>query len=129
MQLVGGGQSLIPPGGNIIFDTAINAQSPDISYDPLSGLFTVNQPGNYFISWWVATDGAGASTNLWFSVQVSALSPVPGATPIVTGQLNGSAFVTVSSAPATVGLLNTTANTIALASTPVQANLVILQIS
>lgn len=129
MQLVGGRQSQIAPGANVIFDTAINDQSADISYNSLTGQFTISNPGNYFVSWWVATDGAGSSTDLWFSIQVTASVPVAGATPIVTGQLNGSALVTVSSAPATLTLMNSTANPIVFAATPVQANIVILQIS
>lgn len=129
MQLVGGRQSQIAPGENVIFDTAINAQSADIGYDPLTGEFTVYRPGNYYVSWWIATDGVGAHTDIRFSIQVSAVSSVMGATPIVTGQLNGSALITVSTVPTTLALRNDTTDEIALASTPVQANIVILQIS
>ena len=129
MQLVGGSERIISPGQILIFDTALNDQSPDIGYNSLTGEFTVNTPGNYFVSWWVATNGSATTTDLWFSLEVNMSGVTTGATPIVTGQLNGSALVTVNATPASLTLVNTTPSFIALASTPIQANIVILQIA
>lgn len=111
-----------------MFDTVVNDQSPDINYNPMTGVFTLNRPGNYFISWWVATDGASRSTILQFSVELGAANYAQGSTPVVTGQVSGSALVTVAAEPVTLILKSTTSDVVALASTTVQANIVILQV-
>lgn len=129
MQLISGAGRFLQPGQTLVFDTAINDQSPYISYDPISGGFTLSQSGNYFVTWWVSTDGSEQASNLGFSVEVNAMGPISGATPVVTGQLSGSALVTVNANPVILTLNNTTSNVVALASTNVQANIVILQVS
>lgn len=129
MQLIGGAQRVVESRESLVFDMAVNDQSPDISYNPLSGEFTLTRAGSYFVSWWIATDGSEYSTTLSFSLFVDAAGYALGSTPIVTGQLNGSALVTVEAVPTTLTLKNISPDAVALASAPVQANLVILQIT
>lgn len=129
MQLAFGAGRTVHPGQTLVFDTAINDQSPDISYDPMLGSFTLNRPGNYYVSWWVTTDGSERSARLGFSVEINATKAISGTTPVVTGQLNGSALVTVDATPTMLSLKNTAPEAVVLAATNVQANIVILQVS
>ncbi|MDR1116862.1 MAG: hypothetical protein LBL09_01270 [Oscillospiraceae bacterium] len=83
--------------------------------------------GNYYVTWWVAVDGTAGSADVSFAVDVDGSPYSTGSMPIVTGQVSGSALVTVGATPATISLINVSGNTIALAGTPVQANIVILE--
>lgn len=129
MQLVGGASQTVAPGQNLVFDAAVNDQSPDIGYNALTGEFTISRAGNYLVNWWVATNGTSADTNLWFSIMVGGAGYALGAAPLVTGQVGGSALVSVGHTPTVLTLANTTPNTLRLAQTPVQADIVILQVS
>jgi hypothetical protein len=113
----------------LIFDVLLNDQSPAISYDVLTGEFTISQVGNYFVTWWIATNGSGQDTDVHFTVSVGGVLYSMGASPIVTGQLSGSALITVSSTPTIVTLVNTSADIVSIATTPTQANIVILELS
>ncbi len=129
VEEVGGAGTAIPVGGNVIFDTTLNTQSDNIVYNSATGEFTITQPGNYYIDWWVATDGAGASTTVDFTLEVNGVPYSTASSPIVTGQLSGEALVTVTTVPTTITLVNTTTAPVVLAATPVQADLVILELN
>ena len=129
LQLVGGKGSTIAVNDTVIFDSAINDQTTDISYQPLTGVFTIYTTGNYFVSWWVASEGADANNLIQFSIITNALGNAAGATPLVTGQVSGTAFISVLSTPTALVLRNTSMNNITLSETSAQANIVILQIS
>ena len=70
LQLGGSSSSILGDGDNVIFDSLINQQSPNISYNSVNGEFTITATGNYFITWWVAAEGAGPSTTIAFSVEI-----------------------------------------------------------
>ena len=128
-QLIGSGGDLINDGANVIFDTVINDQSENISYSPADGVFTISANGNYYVDWWVTTDGSGGPVNMVFSLSVNGSSVSLGNSPIVTGQVNGNAFITISDAPATLTLVNQTGAEVVFANIPVQANLTILTVT
>ena len=128
-QLQGSPGVLINDSANVIFDTVINDQSENISYNAATGEFTISAAGNYYINWWVTTDGSAGPVNMVFSVSVDGISVALGNSPIVTGQLNGDAFITVSDTPVTVTLVNQTGAEVVFANIPVQANLSILTIT
>lgn len=129
MQLIGSAQRVIDTQQPLVFDMAVNDQSPYIGYNPLTGEFILSRPGNYFVSWWVATDGSHFPNSISFSLNVNTVGYTLSSTPIVTGQLSGSSLVTVETVPTTLTLNNISPSAVALASTPVQANLIILQVS
>lgn len=129
MQLIGSAQRVIDTQQPLVFDMAVNDQSPYIGYNPLTGEFILSRPGNYFVSWWVATDGSQFPNSISFSLNVNTVGYTLSSTPIVTGQLSGSSLVTVETVPTTLTLNNISPSAVALASTPVQANLIILQVS
>lgn len=126
-QLTGAGGEIIADDANVVFDTVLNDQSDDITYSPTTGEFTITRPGNYYIAWSVATDGAGPSINVSFAVTVNGLPYSTMSSPIVSGELSGEALVTVETVPAVITLVNVTGEGVFIPSTPVQANIVILR--
>jgi hypothetical protein len=64
-----------------------------------------------------------------FTVQVNGGGGASASSPIVTGQINGTAFVSVGAIPATIQLVNTTGQTVFYATTPVVANIVIIEVA
>lgn len=128
-QLTGGARRIIAPGQAVLFDTPIQTDGTEISYNAGTGAFALSAAGRYYISWWVSTDGSASSTDLWFSVDLNGASHSIGAAPVVTGQISGSALVTAEAAPSFLTLRNATQTGIALCAAPSQANIVILRIS
>jgi hypothetical protein len=129
VQLTDAGITAVGSGDPVIFNNVTNDQTINVDYNNLTGEFTINAPGNYYVSWWVATDGAGPSTTISFAVEINGSLNIIGSSPIVTGQVSGDAFVTVGAVPSTIRLVNLTADDTTFANTPVQANLVITEIS
>ncbi len=127
-QLLGDGGALVADGATIVFDTITNDQANDISYNLATGEFTITAPGNYYVTWWVAVDGADGPTTLAFAVEVNGGGGIIGTAPTVTGQINGSALITIVATPAVVTLVNATGATIVLADATVQANMIITEV-
>ena len=115
-------------GSPVLFNTVLSDLSPNISYNPATGIATITAAGNYYVAWWVSTDGAGPATFVQFTLQSSGGAGVPASSPVVTGQLNGSALITVGAVPTTIQLVNTTGQTVFYGATPVIANIVILEV-
>ena len=101
----------------------------NINYSVVTGQFTITAPGNYYVTWWVATDGAGPAITIDFGVSLNGGAAVIGSTPALTGQLNGSALIVVGAAPATVELVNVTGETVFIPDTTVQANMLIVEVA
>jgi hypothetical protein len=128
-QLVGTPLALLANGATVAFDTIVTNQSPDITYNPGTGAFTLTSTGNYFVTWWVSVDGANSSPVVNFSLRLNGGGDIISTSPIVTNQLSGSALVHVSSVPSVLTLVNSSNDTIAFANTAAQANIVILELS
>ncbi len=118
---------------NVLFDTTINAPSANITYNAGTGTFFINQPGNYYISWWVNTDGAEAEPTVSFGIRVisggsqTILSSSPS--PMVTLQLNGNALLTVTTTPLVFNLFNNSGATVSYGTSAVQADLTIVEVA
>jgi hypothetical protein len=125
-SLVGAGGGTIPDGTNVLFDTLNNLGS-GIDYDPVTGVFTVTERGDYNVAWWVATDGAGPATSVSFAVFVNGVPYSTASSPIVTGQISGDALVSLTMVPATISLVNVTGEDVFVPDIPVQAGIVIKQ--
>ena len=128
-QLLASGGEIIADGASIIFDTVVVDEADNISYNAATGEFTITAAGNYYVSWWVTTDGSDGPVNLAFAVVVDGGASIIGNAPLVTGQINGQAFLAITAVPATIHLDNVTGASIALASTVVQASMVIMQVA
>ncbi|WP_243112654.1 hypothetical protein [Caproiciproducens sp. NJN-50] len=63
-----------------------------------------------------------------FSLRLNGTTDIASTMPSVTGELFGSALITVGATPATFALVNTTGATVLYAAVPVQANIVISHI-
>ena len=85
--------------------------------------------GNYYVSWWVATDGTAGPTTVNFAINLNGGGSVTGSSPSITGQVVGSALITVSTVSSTITLVNNTTDTVSFATTLVQANIVITEVS
>ncbi|NCB48057.1 MAG: hypothetical protein EOM55_00275 [Clostridia bacterium] len=125
-QLQDNSEGAILDGANIIFDTVLLNTSSEITYDDTTGIFTLNAPGRYLVNWWVNVDGASQSTSVIFSAEsgatsISASSP----TGLTTLELYGQGLFDVGSVPATLSLVNNTGDTVILATSLVQADIVI----
>ncbi|MPM72951.1 hypothetical protein SDC9_119927 [bioreactor metagenome] len=113
----------------MVFNTTVLDLSPNISYNSATGEFTISQTGNYYVSWWIAVDGAESATTISFGVSLNAGAPIIASSPIVSNQLSGIALISVVAAPAVVTLVNATGFTAFIADTPVQASMIILEVS
>jgi hypothetical protein len=134
VQLQGSSGATIANNINVLFDTVINSASTSITYNAGVGTFFITEPGNYYISWWVNTDGAEAETSVAFGIRVvagSIVTPILSSSPapVVTLQLNGSALLTVGVVPTVFSLFNSTGDTVSYATSVVQANLTIIQVA
>ncbi|HKM32751.1 MAG TPA: collagen-like protein, partial [Oscillospiraceae bacterium] len=101
--------------------------SVNINYN--AGVFTITEVGNYYVTWWVSTDGAGPSTSVSFGIELNGGGAIIASSPIVSGQLNGSALLSVGAVPATVTLVNETGEPVNIGITPIQANMVIIELA
>jgi hypothetical protein len=127
-QLIGGGGSVIANNANVVFDDIVTELGDNIGYNPVTGAFTINRPGDYFISWAVAPDGAGLAVNVTFAITVNGLPYAAMSSPIVSGVLSGEALVSVGNAPAVITLRNLTGDGVFVPMTPVQADIVIYRL-
>jgi hypothetical protein len=113
----------------VIFNNLLTDQSLNINYNSGTGQFTILQAGNYYVTWWVATDGAAPATTVSFGLSLNGGGPIIGSSSIVSGQVNGSALIVVGATPATLELVNATGETVFIPATTVQANIVIVEVS
>ncbi|MEL7624476.1 MAG: hypothetical protein AAGU12_12945 [Clostridiales bacterium] len=118
---------------NVLFDTVINAPSSAITYNATIGTFFITQPGNYYVSWWVNTDGAEASPFVNFGIRIilggSATILASSPSPVTTLQLNGNAFITSVSVPTSFSLFNNTGTAVTYGTSPIQADLTIIHVT
>lgn len=112
----------------ILFDTVTTQIGTTIVYDNTTGVFTISRNGYYLVNWWVALDGSTVTTGANFSLNVNGVSHSTGASPIVTGQLSGSAIIVVNAQPATITLTNESGEALNLEDLYAQANITILAI-
>lgn len=112
----------------IMFDEPISQAGSAISYDTETGAFTLPENGNYFIQWWVAADGAETNTGMRFSLNINEVEHSSGASPLVTGQVSGSALIPVGDSAVTMNLTNSSGVSITLEDVNTQAGLTIMGI-
>lgn len=129
VQLQGSSGGTIDNAANIVFDTVINDQSATIGYNLATGEFIITEAGNYYLDWWVATDGSAGSVTITFSVMVNGSTVSSGNSPLLTGQITGNALITVDTVPATITLVNETGVTVFLPVIDVQANMTVISVT
>lgn len=118
---------VLSPGETIGFDSLIANQNKNVYYDYTTGELVINSTGNFLASWWVGIGSAAGGTPC-VSVYQNGGSIATSCLPSSSGQLSGSAVVTVAYAPARIKLVNTSPFNVTLSSGTVQAGLVLTQI-
>lgn len=111
---------LINPNQALLFNTVLN-NSAGVVYNQLTGTFTITTPGNYYADWWVSVDGSAGTTNISYSLYLNGVNISESMSPNVTSQVTGSAVFTVNAA-STLQLINTSTDTVRLASYNIKAN-------
>ncbi|WP_243577947.1 hypothetical protein [Clostridium minihomine] len=105
----------------------ISSQGTFASLNTSTGEITVTQPGTYLVNWWVSAEGSTVAPTITLSLNVDGVSQSVSDSPILYGQMFGSNFLTVTTAPAVITLTNTTGNDVFLTvSTSVGANITII---
>ena len=127
-QLATAGGTTIANGAPVIFNTVRNAISSNISYNSLTGEFTINTAGNYYITWWVAVNGTQGLPNIAFAIGVNGANLFIGNAPVATGQVTGNALLSLIAEPVTITLNNVSGGAVALASTEIQADIVFIKL-
>ena len=89
---------------NILFDTTVLADG-NISYDPPTGIITINETGYFLIDWWVATQSSASQEGAAFAVRTSQGDSI-GTSPIKTEKEVGVNVIYVDTAPITLSLVN-----------------------
>lgn len=126
-----GATSIVLDTEPVIFDTLIADQSPAIEYDNATGEIIITRSGTYYISWWVAADGAGPATTIDLTLRTSTGIEISASSPIVSGVVTGNALIDVNASigtPVIVQLVNTTGEDLFIAPTTVKADLTILRV-
>ena len=101
--------------GTILFDTPLVSADPFISYNTVTGTFTFSRSGNYLVDWFVALkSGLGNLGPTISLVETAPNKAYPATNYMKSGQLNGSALITVA-AGTTISLQNQTGDSIVLA--------------
>lgn len=105
------------------FSGLVGPSNPHITFD--AGQFTINTAGTYMVHWQVATDGSDVDAIIAFAVAVNGAPQSSMSSPIVTGQVAGSAVI-VASTGDIITLANVSNQNVQLAAVPVMANITIV---
>jgi len=128
LQMVNPGvQVILDTDEAIVFDLVVNEDTPNITYNNTNGQITFNKNANYYVSWWAAIDGVGGISNPAISF-TNGTTTIDSFTPIVTGQMSGSAFISVINSPEIWTLINSTPDQISLANVDILVNITIIEI-
>ena len=125
VQLTNFAAGIIPDGEAVPFNETIISYA-GVFYDSCENAFIINEPGLYYVSWWVATDGAEACTFVRFTVNANT-DRASGISPIVTGQVSGFSFFDTFLGMK-VRLINTTGANVNTANVPVQASMSVIKV-
>ncbi|WP_185967683.1 collagen-like protein [Clostridium sp. HBUAS56010] len=112
---------------NVLFDTTIYSAG-NISYDALTGEITFNEPGRFYIDWWVASQSSFSTNGAVFALSSSEGDFLEGNSPTRTGQVVGVGIIDIATAPATLSLVNASTHVVFYSSyVPVKATLVVME--
>lgn len=109
----------------VIFDSTV-ILSGNIEYNSATGVITLNEPGKYAFSWWVATQTTASLSGAGFVLTSSQGDAIVGNSPIRTGEVFGVGVIEAAVVPVTVELCNNSGVTLFDSSTvPVKASLAV----
>lgn len=128
-SLTGSSAGSIADDAPIAFDTVDLNNANGISYSATSGTYTFQNAGTYLVNWWVALQCTQTVTQIAFAVSVNGTDVSAAYADVGDGQVSGTALIQITSAPATVQLLNVSGGAVTLAAVAEQAGATILQIA
>lgn len=113
----------------ILFNYNYVIDSPTINVDSTTGKFTISQPGNYLINWWVVTQSSDSSLAIGFALKGKAASATTydsyqaAVNTLKTGEISGTSILalTPDKIPYTFQLVNITGYSQGLSSTVILA--------
>lgn len=123
-RLTGMALQPIADGAAVVFDSTTDLGS-GITYS--NGMFTILEPGNYDISWWVTTSGTTPAVST-FVLERSNGAGIPGSGSTASGVIRGSAMLNVNSVPETIRLVNRSGAPVTLSGRAVQAEIQICRV-
>lgn len=115
LQRLAGGS--VPPAGNVLFDDTIQQQG-NILYDPGTGVITLLEPGRYDIQWWVSIHSTLSPAGTAFALTTDEGFSVVGASASKTGEVSGSASITITTQPVELSLVNSVSTAALLSPNP-----------
>ncbi|EGO62851.1 hypothetical protein ALO_16202, partial [Acetonema longum DSM 6540] len=107
-RLLGG---TVAPDGNVIFENILSSFGP-VSYEPITGVITINKTGRYLVNWWVVTQSSSGLIGISFAIVTSQGDEFLGGSPIKTAEFSGVALIQVDAAPITLRLASRTVNNV-----------------
>ncbi|HMM06654.1 MAG TPA: hypothetical protein PKD52_08330 [Clostridiales bacterium] len=118
--------SSIAISSNVLFDSIVYSNG-NISYNSATGFITFNEPGQYKLDWWVATQSSISTMGTGFALVSSQEDIIIGNSPIKTGEVVGVGVIDVVAVPVTVELRNISGAAIYYSTiVPVKASLAVI---
>lgn len=128
MQLERWADGVVPAGGALLFDS-VASSSGSISYNSVTGIITISQPGKYEVNWWIATQASAAQNRMEFALETSQGDTFAAGSPVKTTEIMGMGILEVETAPLDFRLYNYMAQPAYLPNTVfVKAGLIIMEI-
>lgn len=115
LQLERSTTGVIAASASVVFNTVLFTTG-NISYAPLTGIITINEPGRYVINWWAVTQGSIASAGPGFALSSSPGAFIQSNSPNKLGPFSGAGIINIPSVPATISLVNSTSGDVTLSS-------------
>ncbi len=113
---------------NVMFENTVYSSGEGITYDPMTGIFTISEAGQYYFDWWIATQASSLPGGAAFTLASSQGDSIEGTSPLKNGQVGGIGVIEIVTAPVTLALVNlNTAPFFYSSSAPVTAAMRIMQ--
>jgi hypothetical protein len=112
-------------GAPVLFDQVMHHDRNHIFYDVTTGVFTLNESGNYLINWQIYTEGTDEEPYVSLAITVDGEIYDNVATPVFSGQVICSTLLAVKKVPTKLSITNTTGETIQLSRHISAANITI----
>lgn len=129
LQIQNTNKNLVNQNETLIFNEIIQSEG-NILYDSLTGIISINEPGEYAIDWLISTQFLESNLAINFRLVTSENINFISNSPLKTGNLNGFAIINVTQIPATLYIENFSTSPVYLSSiTNIKSSLRIFNIN
>lgn len=127
LQLERSTTGVVAASASVVFNTLLFTTG-NISYAPLTGIITINEPGRYVINWWAVTQASIASAGPGFALFSSLGAFIQSNSPNKLGPFSGAGIIDIPTVPATISLVNSTSGDVTFSSlVPIKAGLALFK--